>query len=168
MEYTYEEVFEAYTKLKTYIYYDSTNLIMRSALAEFDTGLVDNSRVLEGYLTYIRLGEKFELKQGQGELLYEFKLKVFTKALNQYHEIPEFFNTHLSRIGAKILPKKIKDTSKEDSSIISNIRTRDEYKTERFTIFIDASIELHLISVLWIMKSGVQLDNLLLNPTCRF
>lgn len=163
MEYKYEEVLEAYTKLKTYIYYDSTNLILRSALAEFETGLVDSSRFLEKYFYYIRAGEKFDIKHEKGELLYQYKLKIFTQALNEFHETPDFFNSLLSEINAKFLPKKIKDTTKDDNSIISNIRTLNDYNTERFTVFIDASIELHIISVLWIMKSGYKLDSTLLS-----
>ena len=162
MQYSYEEVLEAYTKLKTYIYYDSSNLILRVALAEFETGLVDSSRFLEKYFYYIKAGEKFDIRHEKGEQLYQYKLRIFTKALNEFHESPDFFNSLLSEIDTKVLPKKIKDTSKDDTSIISNIRTLPEYKTERFTIFIDASIELHIISVLWLMKSGYQLDSSLL------
>src|SRR5690554_8058273 len=135
MEYTYEEVLEAYTKLKTYIYYDSTNLILRGTLAEFETGLVDSSSFIEKYFYYIKAGEEFNIKQLKDEQLYEYKLRIFTKALNEYHETPHFFNSLLSEIDTKILPKKIIDTTEKDSSIISNIRTLEEYKTERFTIF---------------------------------
>lgn len=163
MEYTYEEVLEAYTKLKTYIYYDSTNLILRVALAEFETGITESSSFLEKYFYYIKAGEKFDIKHEKGEQLYQYKLKVFTKALNEFHETPDFFNSLLSEIKTKVLPKKIIDTSKVDSSIISNVRTLKEYNTERVTIFIDASIELHIISVLWIMKSGYKLDSSLLS-----
>lgn len=158
MEYTYEELLEAYRKLKTYTYYDSSNLIMRSALAEFETGLSDDSDFLNRYLEVDQFAKKYEIEYEKGIQLYELKLKILTKALNQYHEKPEYLNTQLSRIGIRILPKKIDDTSKSDQSIISNIRSLKEYNTERFTAFIAAPLEIHIISVLWIIKSGVNLD----------
>ena len=61
MEYTYEELLEAYRKLKTYIYYDSSNLIMRSALAEFETGLTDDSDFLNRYLEVDQFAKKYDL-----------------------------------------------------------------------------------------------------------
>jgi hypothetical protein len=81
-------------------------------------------------------------------------------ALNTFHENPKFFERFLGRIKTKFLPKKIIG-ARSGSQIITNKRTNSEYNIERSTVFIDAPIEIHLISVLWILKKGVTLDRTL-------
>lgn len=161
MEYTYEEVLEAYIKLKTYIYYDSTNLFMRKQLAVFETNLADGHDFIKGLFEYNRFEKKYhvEIKEEDTEdlTIYERKLKIFVSALNAFHEDPNYFDTFLLKIKLKFLPKKIKN-EKQNARIITNKRTADKYIIERSTVFIDAPIEIHLISVLWILKKGVNLD----------
>jgi len=158
MEYSYEEILEAYVKLKTYIYYDSTNLYMRKRLAVFETNLSDDNDFLNDFFGYDLFKEKYEPNLEVDELsTYEYKLKIFTQALNKYHEEPAYFEIFFKKIRPKFLPKKIKDRKKE-SKIISNQRTAKEYLIERSAVFIDAPIEIHLISILWILKQGVELD----------
>ena len=160
MDYSYDEVLEAYIKLKTYIYYDSTNLFMRKQLAEFETSLTDDDDYLNRLIEYNSFKKKL-FNQADfdetGLVLYEVKLRVFTQALNKFHEAPEYFDTFLNRIKAKFLPKKIKDLNSE-SKIISNKRISDKYIATRSAVFIDAPIEIHLISVLWILRKGIHLD----------
>lgn len=159
MGYTYNEVLEAYIKLKTYIYYDSTNLFMRKQLAIFETDLADDFDFFSRLSEYNFFKKKYNVSSEDDEdlVLYEKKLKILTVALNSFHENPDYFNRFLNRIEAKFLPKKIKDTQRE-STIITNKRTANEYLIDRSTVFIDAPIEIHLISVLWIMRKGVSLD----------
>jgi hypothetical protein len=159
MQYTYEEVLKAYIKLKTYIYYDSTNLYMRKQLAIFETDLVDDSDFFDYFLEYNSFKEKYkvELEDEDKLTIYEKKLRTFTVALNLFHEKPEYFEIFLSRIKPRFLPKKITD-KRRYSKIITNKRTDSEYLIERSAVFIDAPIEVHLISVLWILKTGVTLD----------
>jgi hypothetical protein len=161
MEYTYEEVLEAYIKLKTYIYYDSSNLLMRKQLAIFETDLVDDhnyfDRVFE-YKNFIKeYHVKFDETEASSPVNYERKLRVFVAALNSFQQNPKYFNKFLSRITPKFLPKKIIDERK-DAKVITNKRTAKKYVIERSTVFIDAPIEVHLISVLWILRRGVDLD----------
>lgn len=106
MEYTYEEVFEAYIKLKTYIYYDSTNLFMRKQLAIFETDL-DDDDFLNRTLEYNNFKKEYnvQIEKEDNPALYEEKLKVFTAALNTFHDKPKYFENFLSKIKAKFLPK---------------------------------------------------------------
>jgi hypothetical protein len=159
MEFSYEDVFEAYIKLKTYIYYDSTNLFMRKQLAIFETDLVEDFDFINRLFEYSDFEKEYNIQINDEEnlTLYERKLKVFVAALNAFHKKPEYFSLYLSRIKSKFLPKKIKNDRK-DSRIITNKRTASSYTIERSTVFIDAPIEIHLISVLWILKKGVSLD----------
>jgi len=162
MTYTYEEVHEAYVKLKTYIYYDSTNLFMRKQLAIFETDLVDDYDFLNRILEYNNFEKKYKVlidKEENKDLsTYEKKLRVFVEALNTFHINTEYFETYLSRIEAKFLPKKIDKGENKNSRIITNKRTANRYTIERSTVFIDAPIEIHLITVLWILRKGVSLD----------
>jgi len=161
MEYTYEEVHEAYVKLKTYIYYDSSNLFMRKQLAVFETGLDDDLDIIGPFFEYKNFEKKYQVAFEEGEenelADYEKKLRVFTAALNAHHENGLFFKTMLDRITTKFLPKKIMEEKKE-SKIITNKRTSVKYVIERSAVFIDAPIEIHLIAVLWIMRKGVGID----------
>ncbi|SEM27076.1 hypothetical protein SAMN05216436_10357 [bacterium A37T11] len=162
MEYTYEEVLEAYIKLKTYIYYDSTNLFMRKQLAIFETNLADSDDLFVVIGEYNGFAKEYDvdIEDDEDIALYERKLRIFTVALNTFHENPKFFERFLGRIKTKFLPKKIIGTRSE-SQIITNKRTNSEYNIERSTVFIDAPIEIHLTSVLWILKEGVTLDRTL-------
>ncbi len=112
MKYTYEEVLEAYIKLKTYIYYDSTNLFMRKQLAIFETNLVDDYDFLNKILEYNTFEREYNVELDESFTTYERKLKVFVVALNSFHENPKYFDLFLSRIKTKFLPKKIKDYKK--------------------------------------------------------
>lgn len=162
MEYTYEEVLEAYIKLKTYIYYDSTNLFMRKQLAIFETNLSDSNDLFVVIGEYNGFAKEYDvdIQVDEDMALYERKLRIFTVALNTFHENPKFFERYLDRIKTKFLPKKIIGT-RSDSQIITNKRTSSNYDIERSTVFIDAPIEIHLISVLWILREGVKLDRTL-------
>ncbi|RZJ89129.1 MAG: hypothetical protein EOO20_11790 [Chryseobacterium sp.] len=55
------------------------------------------------------------------------------------------------------MPKKIVDPT-AGSRIITNKRTADRYDIERSLVFIDVPIEVHLLTVLWILDRGYRLD----------
>ncbi|HUN01340.1 MAG TPA: hypothetical protein PLS00_00685 [Niabella sp.] len=131
---------------------------MRKQLAVFETDL-DDDDFLNRILEYNNFKKEYnvQIEKEDNLTLYEEKLKVFTAALNTFHDKPKYFENFLSKIKAKFLPKNIKDDKKE-SKIITNKRTADKYVIERSSVFIDAPIEIHLISVLWILKKGVDLD----------
>jgi hypothetical protein len=133
---------------------------MRKQLAIFETNLSDNFDFINRIGEYNYFKKKYDIQKDEDDselTTYEKKLKVFTVALNSFHENPEYFLKFLKRIEVKFLPKKIKD-SRKNTRIITNKRTANEYPIERSTAFIDAPIEIHLISVLWILNRGVQLD----------
>src|ERR1700741_5039117 len=154
ISFSYDEVKEAYIKLKTYVYYDSTNLFLRKQLAVFETDLIDEGLIFGSINNYSYYAKIYDVDLEAGQL-WEKKLRTFTQAINNYHEIPKYFDQYLNRIETKILPKKIKDKNSQDN-FISNVRISDEYEVQRSTIFIDAPIEIHLITVLWLLREGVK------------
>lgn len=69
---------------------------------------------------------------------------------------------YLETIDVIFLPKKFKkadEIGKEQIFYHSNINTKNNYILEQYTAFIDCPIELHIISVLWIMKIGYIVDD---------
>lgn len=84
------------------------------------------------------------------------KLEKLTEALNNHHENSSFFDAFLSKINVSFYPKKFKDDS--DENVITNQRIKRKYEVTRVTAFIDAPIELHIVSVLWILEYGVYMD----------
>lgn len=157
--FTYEEVLEAYIKLKTYIYYDSNNLFLRKQLTIFETNPIKITDLFGVNNIYGFPKNETVVNSDNGAIqLYERKLDVLTKALNEHHKNNSFFEFFLSKITAKFLPKKIEDKTKR-LKIISNKRTQDEYYIQRSSVFIDAPIEIHIISVLWILREGVRIDH---------
>lgn len=56
------------------------------------------------------------------------------------------------------MPKKIAPQNNLPENIYSNKKTSLKYNIEEFNVFIDCPIEIHLISVLWILEIGHKLD----------
>ncbi len=57
-----------------------------------------------------------------------------------------------------IMPKKVEMIVPKQSNFISNAELLNGSKVTRAAIFIDASIDIHLIAVLWTMRYGYHLD----------
>lgn len=125
------EVELAYRKLKSYFYYDNNSLNIRKSLAEFeDDGIED-------------------------------KLKSLLKLINLKKPIEdENFINLLDQIEIIVTPKsfKSKDENCKDEFILSNKLPNLPFSLENINYFIDAPIEIHILSVLWIMKEGLYLQ----------
>lgn len=157
MSFETSEIVEAYNKLRTYIYYDNSDILLRLKLVEFESGDTKDlwlSSIMGNHAPYDKEIEDFE---ETGELTtVQQKLEILTNALNNYHERPKFFDHLLNKIATNFYPKTLNEENDDD--IITNQRIRDKYCLNRVTAFIDAPIELHIISVLWILNYGIKLD----------
>lgn len=72
----------------------------------------------------------------------------------------------ISGIKYKVIPKSA--TSKKtdtDKQYVTNKRSSEEYEVRDINLIIDAPLEIHVLSVLWLMKLGVQLDAKLSDTT---
>jgi len=159
MKFTKEDIEAAYIKLKSYIYYDNTDLLLRSQLVEFETSIGKDFLFKNPSSHYNIGGDIFSYKI---RFSLEEKFDRIAHELNTYHDNPEFFNSVLKSIDIDFYPKKIKNLIGE-SNFVSNERIKDTYEVERVTPFINAPIELHIISVLWIIRHGVSKDKELKN-----
>ncbi len=162
MSFAFEEVKDAYIRLKSYIYYDNTDILLRRQLVEFETNTTK-----DGGLILFRVNNRSNKRNIIGlkpHELVEEKIIYLTEQLNNYHNDSVFINKLLDEIKVNFYPKKYKEVE-QNENFITNKRIQSEYPLERATAFIEAPIEFHIISVLWIIKFGVDLD-LELNDYC--
>lgn len=99
-------------------------------------------------LLYIRVQiAEFEENQNLDEKFKEIKEKIMEECIGDY----------IDKVKAlPVLKKLIKEPNKEKDIIINNYNSKN-HKTERNYI-IEAPIELHIISMLWVMEIGKGLD----------
>lgn len=151
-----QEVRSAYNRLKSHIYYDTGDLFIRRRLAEFETNLSAEHDIFSVNKEYLRK-DKLSIFSGFGlSKTLDEKFEKIADALNGNDG--EFFNAFLKKITVRYLPKTF-EQEKLPLNFISNRRERQKYNIERASAFIDIPIELHLVTVLWIMKYGKELDS---------
>ncbi len=143
MNFSGDDLKDAYKWLKRDNYYDTINLFLREKIAEFESN------------------ENFESK-----------LEEIGKEINEIVDIDSsYFKGLLDKITFRLLPKKAarktqwqnendeeKSKNKFLKQFLSNLRTDDNYYLESINYFIDGPIEIYLISMLWCWKVGKYLD----------
>lgn len=130
-EYTIEEVEIAYKKFKSYVYYDNTNLHMRKQIAEFEN--TDFST---------------RLKTLHLNLISLYTIDNFLNEMNPY------FKELISEIKYWKFPKKIHTKNGTKDQLLRNYQHDKRLEVNDYIYHVNAPIELHIISVLWIMKEG--------------
>lgn len=156
MAFQLSDIEEAYIKLKSYIFYDNTDILLRQQLVEFETNTTKdiNSILVKKQRPYASIEDVFDLDAPH---TVREKLKILTHEINNFHIDNSFFNYFLDKIDVSFYPKKLEEKKKEEN-FITNKRVEDQYKVERVTAFASIPIELHILSVLWILKTGKNLD----------
>jgi hypothetical protein len=165
--YTIEDIKLAYNKLRTYIYYDNTELLLRQKLVEFETDTKkDDDFIIWGISSpYNDSEDEFKnvfdtTRKKTIESNLEIKFNRILEELNNYNEQSRFITYLYDSIDASFFPKKIKANETELSeNFISNKKTEDKYSLEKITAFINVPIEIHLFSVMWIIKNGYKFES---------
>ena len=143
---TRDDVFEAYKKLKTLCYHDSSDLFLRKKIAEFESDTTfENNEFIHSDI--------------------EQKIDNIFHALTSWDDNQKeiYWNNKIQSIKYKILPKNFIDESTKDGisfpdNFISNKKNNDDLTLESVNIFFDGDLELSILSVLWCMKIGYILD----------
>lgn len=133
----------AYKKYKQYVYHEQLNLFQRKKLADFESSIEfkNNLGRLSLLIDLIRVGKtNNDLMNG---LIKEINYWLVPKNLKTPDEKKE----------------NCKDFPEEDKHFLTNVKSANEYYLEGANFFIDAPIELHLISTIWLMKVGVILES---------
>ncbi len=149
--FTIEEIHDAYRRWKHFIYHDKSYLFYRKQCAEFECGEFGNE------IEAPSLNEKFQ------------------KLLDCLNQPEPDISEWLKRIRPYPIPKKIKRI-KEEIPLSENekrqpecVKKKDEIAIvhntqpseiiyEKVTWLIDAPVEIHIISVLWVLKIGKNLQ----------
>lgn len=153
MQITTELVQEAYLKLKSYFYHDTTELYNRRRLAIFETDLGEDNFIYGNSMKpYIKREDVFKVKIAKTEEKFE----QLSEWINGYLTNNKPLERFLDDINLLSVPKKY--TKSDDKTFISNQKIQLSYEIERVTVFIDPPTEVQLISVLWLMQFGHRLD----------
>lgn len=125
------DIENAYRKLKSYLYYDNFSILLRQKLAEF---------------------EDFE----KLDVVFE-RLSNLLNNINSNENIT-YFESLLSQITYSVVPKSFLKDDLDEDFIITNNFSKSHYNIDKVNYLISAPIEIHLISVVWIMKEGYVLS----------
>lgn len=134
-----DDIIDAYRKLKTYFYYDNSNLFMKRKIADFEYKNEDIESIFE---------QLSEILNTKSENIDDY---FITKQSNSKEKSVDFY----------LLPKSFENNILDEKCkniIITNRYTSEVYEFSKFNFLIDIPIELHIINVLWIIKLGYLLD----------
>lgn len=127
--------YEAYRKLKNYFYFDNTSLFIRKQIAEFEHDFYGEKDV-----------------PGVKKIM-ESKLNGVLKVINDNDD--ELLDKYLKKIDFKYYTKNVEANKNPDDSLIINRPLSDDIIVNHLNLIIDAPIEIHILSVLWLMVVGV-------------
>lgn len=144
MEITKQQLYEAYRKLKNNFYYDNTTLFVKQQIAEFEEQVNAEE------------GEDFREK-------FDVHTEMLRSVLNGQDDSNALLNSFMGKIKCRLIPKKLYDehsVEKNESTFIfiSNTVAKKKIRIEQVNALIEAPVELHLISVLWVMLVGGKLS----------
>lgn len=163
MNLTLDKIQSAYNKLKTYVYYDNTELLLREKLVEFETDTIKSDFKLNWQVSNLYFEETdniFDIFKQKEKTINDnlvFKFTKILQELNNFNENSEFFKSLFNSISVNFFPKKI-FSKQEDENFITNKKQFALYEIERLNAFIDIPIEFHIISILWINELGYKFD----------
>lgn len=121
----------AYRKLKSFVYYDNFNLLLRLQLAEFEAG---------------------------GDI--EIKLEQLSKAISEFDPKHKYWKNLFKDISSSRLVKQYAP-EENGKGIISNLSAEGPYKVDRMNYFIDCPVELHICAAVWTFELGYKLETTL-------
>jgi len=125
-----EQLTLAYKRLKSHVYHENTLQVLIK-VAKFEDDEIDAKLVL-----------------------------LLEKLVNYTNKDTESIDLLINEIKFSLMPKSFADeeSSKEKGFLYSNQNRKNAYMVERVITFIDCPVEIHIISVLWIMFVGIHLD----------
>ena len=160
-EFTLQQVYTAYRRLKNHFYFDNCNLPMRMKIAEFEKEL-DFAPSSHGT-------KKKRSKSPENEIKKKF-LPLVDLLNSLYDSMADDGNIvldsdvndlkkELDKITCYPIPKELKNDDEKDENyhFITNKPSSDKIIVEKCNFMIDAPIFIHIISVLWIEIVGTRL-----------
>lgn len=165
----WQDIYDAYRKLKAYVYYDSSGLFLREEIASFEA-------------------KKFKFKKNSNQTFEEIFKKVFknlyyllnpptekknrgkSKEILAYNDACKEWENWLNKLECKPILKKLSHnkTREESPLFITNFTPKTDVTVEKYNCIIDAPIEIHVLSVIWLMKVGVLLSKYISNDNYAY
>ena len=139
--FTEQDIYEAYRKFKSYVYYDNTSLFVRKQIAEYEADLIQDTIITEF--------DNEIFKE-----LFKNKTEKLLSILNM--ESLSGIDIYIEDIKSKFVPKTISEADQKRNFITNKLQ--EEIKVDQCNFIIDAPIEIHIISVLWLMYTGRDLN----------
>lgn len=137
-----QDIYEAYRKLKNYYYYDNSSLHTRIRIATFEKDF-------------------FRLDKSKFKKEFQKKCSNLLAVLNNEDKDDQIFNNMLDDISYYLVPKGLKEENNDVGlTYISNMKEKNNIQIDQYNVMIDAPVEIHLISTLWLMFVGVHLSKL--------
>lgn len=138
------DIYEAYRKVKSFFYYDNTSLTIRYKIAEFEQRFYGE--------TPLPFEQNFSAAMS-GVLAIANGLDKDNKQLKGI----------LKQIGFTYITKSVdkSDKNPESERLVTNKPLNTTIKVSKLNMLIDAPIEVHIISMLWLMFVGKHFRNLL-------
>lgn len=132
----YQQAYEAYRKLKNYFYFDNTSLFIRKQIAEFE--------------------RDFHPAQGNAEVkkIITSKLKGVLKVINDNDD--RQLEAYLKRMSFRYYTKAVESPEESEDTFIINRPLTDDVVVNKLNLIVDAPIEIHILSVLWLMVVGIR------------
>lgn len=141
---SYQEIYEAYKKFKNYCYYDNSSMYARKVIADFEADFFDKDRTKN---------------KGFKELFME-KMSILMNILNGKDNNDKELKKLINKVSCILIPKSPKEDDAEDEKeirFISNVKkTNDKISVDSVNALVKAPLEIHLVSVLWLMIVGVR------------
>jgi hypothetical protein len=130
----HDSVKVAYKKLKQMVHFDKHPLTLRRRMAEFEC-TTD----------------------------FEERLQVVARVAKSKspHETPQF-KKWIEEIGFEVIPKSVVGPEKPkegQGSFVSNVTSAPVHRVEKVNYMFDGPVEIHLLSVLWLMIEGPEYDH---------
>lgn len=124
-----KEVVAAYIKLKNFAYYDKRNIYLRAQIADFES-----------------------------EKNFSSRFKEIVEILNSAPKTKSFILSLKDKITHFSTPKKFESTKFQSSQIVSNRTISPRYPISRLSHFINAPVEFHIITAIWLINFGLAFE----------
>lgn len=122
-----EDIQNAYRKLKSYVYYDNFFIFLREKIARFEA-----------------------------DSTFENNLLLLCNFLNSENDLKSnpYFTSLLNKMDFHAVPKSYEEDKIDEDFIITNKFSKKHFRLKHINYLIDAPIEIHIISLLWVLNEG--------------
>lgn len=141
---TIRDIYEAYRKLKNYFYYDNTSLTIRYQIAAFEQQFYG--------------GRQFPFEQG-----FLNAMRNVLAIVNGVDKDDKLLKELLKQISFTYITKSVErpDKGNDGDRLVINKPLDTNIKVSKLNMLIDAPVEIHVISMLWLMFVGKHFRKLL-------